>query len=214
MHLLSLSSPDSSFYSRPTEVVARKLLGKILVRLLPNTMSQLARLSGIIVETEAYGFKDDPASHAYRGLTLRNNAMFGDIGRAYIYFTYGNHFCVNVTARPDEIKAGAVLIRALQPLEGIDLMKRFRRTDNLLSLTSGPGKVTQALNITKDLNEEDMKDIKSKLHIEFGINVFDTVATGRIGISHALDKTWRFVIGNSDTTGYLNKYASRKQTRV
>ncbi|HZD82542.1 MAG TPA: DNA-3-methyladenine glycosylase, partial [Nitrososphaeraceae archaeon] len=126
----------------------------------------------------------------------------------------GNHFCVNVAARPDEIKAGAVLIRALQPLEGIDLMKRFRRTDKLLSLTSGPGKVTQALNITKDLNEEDMKDTKSKLHIEFGINVFDTVATGRIGISHALDKTWRFVIGNSDTTGYLNKYASRKQTRV
>ena len=214
MPLLSLNSPDSSFYSRPTEVVARKLLGKILVRLLTNTMDQLTRISGIIVETEAYGFKDDPASHAYKGLTLRNNAMFGGTGRAYIYFTYGNHFCVNVTARPDEVKAGAVLIRALQPLEGIDLMKRFRRTDDLLSLTSGPGKVTQALNITKVLNEVDMTDIKSKLHIEIGIDVFDTVATGRIGITRALGKTWRFVVGNSDTTGYLNKHASGKQTKV
>jgi DNA-3-methyladenine glycosylase len=147
-----LDSPDSSFYSRPTKVVARELLGKTLVRLIVNTMGQLTRISGIIVETEAYGFRDDPASHAYRGLTLRNNAMFGGIGRAYVYFTYGNHFCVNVTARSHEIKAGAVLIRALQPLEGIDLMKCNRKTDNILSLTSGPGKVTQSLNINRALN--------------------------------------------------------------
>jgi DNA-3-methyladenine glycosylase len=209
-----LDSPDSSFYSRPTKVVARELLGKTLVRLIVNTMGQLTRISGIIVETEAYGFRDDPASHAYRGLTLRNNAMFGGIGRAYVYFTYGNHFCVNVTARSDEIKAGAVLIRALQPLEGIDLMKCFRKTDNLLSLTSGPGKVTQALNITRDLNEEDMTNIKSKLHIEFGIDVFDIVTTRRIGITRALDKSWRFVVGYSEPTGYLNRYASRKQIKV
>jgi len=214
LRLSPLDSPGSSFYSRPTKVVARELIGKTLVRLIVNTMGQLTRISGIIVETEAYGFRDDPASHAYRGLTLRNNAMFGGIGRAYIYFTYGNHYCVNVTARSDEIKAGAVLIRALQPLEGIDSMKRFRKTNNLLSLTSGPGKVTQALNITKALNKEDMTDIKSKLHIEFGIDVFDIVTTRRIGITHALDKTWRFVVGDSEPTGYLNKYASRKQTKV
>ena len=214
MRLLPLDSPDSSFYSRPTKIVARELLGKTLVRLIDNTMGQLTRISGIIIETEAYGFRDDPASHAYRGLTLRNNAMFGGTGRAYIYFTYGNHFCVNVTARSDEIKAGAVLIRALQPLEGIDLMKRFRKTDSLLSLTSGPGKVTQALNITRVLNEEDMTDVESKLHIEFGIDVFDILATKRIGITHALDKTWRFVVGSSEPTGYLNRYASRKQTKV
>jgi DNA-3-methyladenine glycosylase len=214
LRLLPLDSPDSSFYSRPTKVVARELLGKTLVRLIVNTMGQLTRISGIIVETEAYGFRDDPASHAYRGLTVRNNAMFGGIGRAYVYFTYGNHFCINVTARSHEIKAGAVLIRALQPLEGIDLMKCFRKTDNLLSLTSGPGKVTQALNITRALNQEDMTNIKSKLHIEFGIDVFDIVTTRRIGITRALDKTWRFVVGHGEPTGYLNRYASRKQIKV
>jgi DNA-3-methyladenine glycosylase len=211
LRFLPLSSPDSSFYSRSTEIVAKKLLGKILVRLIVNTMGQLTRISGVIVETEAYGFKDDPASHAYRGESLRNSAMFGGVGRAYIYYTYGSHFCVNVSAKSAGIKAGAVLIRALQPLEGIDLMKRFRKTDDLLSLTSGPGKITQALNITKALNEEDMTDTKSRLHIEFGLDVFDTVATGRIGISHGLDKDWRFVVGKGEMTGYLNRYASRIQ---
>ncbi|MGC2574693.1 MAG: DNA-3-methyladenine glycosylase, partial [Candidatus Nitrosopolaris sp.] len=136
---------DRSFYNRPTDLVAMDLLGNKLVRIISNTGEKPKRLSGIIVETEAYGFKEDAASHAFRGQTPRNAVMFGEAGRAYIYFIYGNHFCVNVSARPFEIEAGAVLIRALQPVEGIKCMKIYRKTSEELSLTSGPGKIGQAL---------------------------------------------------------------------
>lgn len=206
-----MNCPDSSFYARRTELVARKLLGKMLVRSIVSSTGQLTRISGLIVETEAYGFKNDPASHAYRGLTLSNTAMFGDVGRAYIYIAYGNHFCVNVSARSAGVRAGAVLIRALQPLEGIGLMRGFRNSHELLSLTTGPGKLSQALNISKSLNGEDMTDPTSKLHIEFGVDIFDIVATGRIGITHALDKKWRFVVGTREMSGYLNRYSRRKK---
>ncbi|HET7389548.1 MAG TPA: DNA-3-methyladenine glycosylase [Nitrososphaeraceae archaeon] len=202
---------DASFYARSTELVARDLLGKTLVRLIYNTSGNLDRMSGMIVETEAYGFKNDAASHAYSGLTSRNAAMFGEVGRAYIYFTYGSQYCVNVSARSNEMDAGAVLIRALQPLEGIEIMKSFRKNDNPLSLTSGPGKLSQALSITKLLNGEDMTDPESRLHIEDGFNPLAIVTTKRIGINQALDKQWRFVVADATIQGYLNKYASRKK---
>ena len=202
---------DASFYARSTELVARDLLGKTLVRLIYNKSGNLDRMSGMIVETEAYGFKNDAASHAYSGLTSRNAAMFGEVGRAYIYFTYGTHYCVNVSARSNEMDAGAVLIRALQPLEGIEIMKNFRKNDNPLSLTSGPGKLGQALSITKLLNGEDMTNPESRLHIEDGFNPSAIVTTKRIGISQSLDKQWRFVVADATMEGYLNKYASRKK---
>jgi DNA-3-methyladenine glycosylase len=202
---------NSSFYARSTELVAESLLGKTLVRLIVNTSGKLERISGMIVETEAYGFKNDPASHAYRGLTSRNAAMYGEVGRAYVYFIYGSQYCVNVSARSNELGAGAVLIRALQPLEGIDIMKSLRKTDHFLSLTSGPGKLTQALSITNLLNGEDMTDSKSRLHIEEGVNPVAIVTTKRIGISQAVDKKWRFIIPDATVERYLNKYASRKR---
>jgi DNA-3-methyladenine glycosylase len=202
---------DASFYARSTELVARDLLGKTLVRLIHNTSGNLDRMSGMIVETEAYGFKNDAASHAYSGLTSGNAAMFGEVGRAYIYFTYGSQYCVNVSARSNELEAGAVLIRALQPLEGIEIMKSFRKNDNPLSLTSGPGKLSQALSITKLLNGEDMTNPESSLHIEDGFNPLSIVTTKRIGINQALDKQWRFVVADATMEGYLNKYASRKK---
>jgi DNA-3-methyladenine glycosylase len=202
---------NSSFYARSTELVAESLLGKTLVRLIVNTSGKLERLSGMIVETEAYGFKNDPASHAYRGLTSRNAAMYGEVGRAYVYFIYGSQYCVNVSARSNELGAGAVLIRALQPLEGIDIMKSLRKTDHFLSLTSGPGKLTQALSITNVLNGEDMTDSKSRLHIEEGVNPVAIVTTKRIGISQAVDKKWRFIIPDATVERYLNKYPSRKR---
>jgi DNA-3-methyladenine glycosylase len=136
--------------------------------------------------------------------------MFGDVGRAYIYFTYGSQFCVNVSARSSKVKAGAVLIRALQPLEGVDEMKAIRKTDNILSLTSGPGKLCQALNINLSLNGYDVTDPNSELHIEYGIRPAMVVETGRIGISQGTDKKWRFIIADDPRTRYLNKYASRK----
>jgi DNA-3-methyladenine glycosylase len=206
-----LNCPDASFYARSTELVARDLLGKTLVRLIYNTSGNVERISGIIVETEAYGFKNDAASHAYGGLTSRNAAMFGRVGRAYIYFTYGSQYCVNVSARSNELDAGAVLIRALQPLEGIEIMKSFRKNNNHLSWTSGPGKLSQALSITKFLNGENMTDPESRLHIEDGFNPSAIVTTKRIGINQALDKKWRFVIADATREGYLNKYASRKR---
>ena len=202
---------DRSFYNRSTDLVAMDLLGNKLVRIISNAGEKPKRLSGIIVETEAYGFKEDAASHAFRGQTPRNGVMFGEVGRAYIYFIYGNHFCVNVSARPFEIEAGAVLIRALQPVEGIECMKIFRKNNEELSLTSGPGKIGQALYIQKSLNGQDMTDCNSHIHIEVGPKPLGMIATQRIGTSRALDKKWRFVSLDRSKKGYVtNKFSSRR----
>ena len=184
--------PGRQFYSRPTEVVARDLVGKKLVRTVKRGGRKF-RLAGVIVEAEAYGHRDDLASHACNGMTGRNSVMFGEVGRTYVYFTYGNHFCVNVSARVKKAIAGAVLIRALESVEGIDDMKQLRPVDDMLSLTSGPGKLTQALGITSALNGADMTDPVSELHIEFGVEPRQVVATPRIGITKAAERNWRFV---------------------
>jgi DNA-3-methyladenine glycosylase len=187
---------SSSFYQRPTEVVARDLVGKKLIRIIRKNRKQF-RLAGIIVETEAYGYSDDPASHACMGATARNKAMFGDVGRAYVYFTYGNHFCLNVSARKSNVEAGAVLIRGIEPVEGIELMKQFRPVNNIFSLTSGPGKLTQALKITSALDGTNMINSESELYIEFGRTPKRIVTTPRIGITRAVDREWRFVYPSS-----------------
>ncbi len=197
-----MSGPRGSFYRRPTEVVARDLVGKNLVRTVRKN-GRAFRLAGTIVETEAYGYSDDPASHACMGPTPRNGVMFGDVGRAYVYFTYGNHFCVNVSARSSRVEAGAVLIRGLEPVEGVEMMKKLRPVDDVLSLTSGPGKLTQALGIASALNGVDMTNPGSELHIEFGNTPACVLATPRIGITRATDKEWRFVDPSS-------LYVSRK----
>jgi DNA-3-methyladenine glycosylase len=173
--------------------VAKDLLGKKLVRTIRNNNNMQFRLAGIIVETEAYGYSDDLASHAYVGPTGRNKIMFGDVGKAYVYFTYGNHFCLNVSARRSKVEAGAILIRGIEPVEGIELMRQFRPVDDIYSLTSGPGKLTQALNITSLLNGTDMTNSESEIYIEFGKRPKHIVTTPRIGITRALDKEWRFV---------------------
>ncbi|HEV3432784.1 MAG TPA: DNA-3-methyladenine glycosylase [Nitrososphaera sp.] len=198
-----MSCQSSSFYERPTEVVAKDLLGKKLVRALTNNKKQKFRLAGIIVETEAYGYSDDLASHAHSGPTGRNKVMFGNVGRAYVYFTYGNHFCLNVAARRSSIEAGAVLIRGIEPVEGVELMRQFRPVENILSLTSGPGKLTQALNITSALNGMDMTDSGSEIYIEEGKRPKHIITTPRIGITRAVDKEWRFIDPSSP-------YISRK----
>ncbi len=187
-----MSCQNSSFYQRPTEVVAKDLVGKKLVRTIRNNKKHF-RLAGIIVETEAYGYSDDLASHAYVGPTDRNKVMFGNVGRAYVYFTYGNHFCLNVSARRSKVEAGAILIRGIEPVEGIELMRQFRPVDDIFSLTSGPGKLTQALNITSSLNGTDMTNPESEIYIEFGKRPKRIVTTPRIGITRSLDKEWRFV---------------------
>lgn len=197
-----MNCPTGAFYRRPTEVVARDLVGKVLVRIIKKN-GRAFRLAGRIVETEAYGFDNDPASHACMGPTPRNRVMFGEVGRAYVYFTYGNHYCVNVSARANRIKAGAVLIRGIEPVEGAELMKQFRPVDDAVLLTSGPGRLTQALKITTAHNGLDMTDPESELHIESGKKPERVIATARIGISRATDKEWRFLDPSSP-------YVSRK----
>ena len=107
-------------------------------------------MSGTIIETEAYRHKDDPASHAFRNITDRNKVMFGEVGIAYVYFTYGMHHCFNVVAKKMKVPAGAVLIRGIIPEKGIKKMQENRNIKNLKNLTDGPGKLTQALEITKE----------------------------------------------------------------
>jgi DNA-3-methyladenine glycosylase len=179
-----------SFYKRHPSTVARQLLGKILVRQLDGVT-----LSGRIVETEAYS-SDDPASHAYRGRTERNRALFGEPGHAYVYFTYGMHFCLNVVARRGK-PAGGVLIRAVEPLEGIDEMKRRRHTVRLRDLMSGPGKVAQALAITQSLYGTDLTRCGALYIADTGASPLSAARTPRIGIRAGKDKLWRYVIKGS-----------------
>ncbi len=179
-----------SFYQRNTVDVARALLGQVLVRRVSGKV-----ISGVIVETEAYRYRDDAASHSFMGRTERNKAMFGEVGRAYVYFTYGMHFCVNVVARDDDSEAGAVLLRALVPKEGLDFMMRQRNTNVISNLTNGPAKLTQALRITKEQYGEDLAR-KSSLYITEGKKAkkSDIDARPRVGIKKATDKLWNFRI--------------------
>ncbi len=179
-----------SFYERDTVDVARDLLGQVLIRKISGKI-----VSGIIIETEAYRYKDDAASHSFAGKTERNKAMFGEVGKAYVYFTYGMHYCVNAVARDSNVPAGAVLLRALAPKEGIDFMKRKRNTSMESNLTSGPAKLTQALQITKTLYGEDLTR-KSNLYVVEGkqIKKSDIDINPRIGIKKAKDKLWNFRI--------------------
>jgi DNA-3-methyladenine glycosylase len=173
---------------RDTVVVARELLGKMLVRKIGKTT-----VSGMITETEAYRQNDDPASHAHKGITERNKAMFGEVGRAYVYFTYGMHYCMNVVAKDDKHKAGAVLIRSLEPHSGIDIMRKNRKKMHQLeALTNGPGKITKALDITKKQYGEDLVT-SNTLYIIDGIDAKRKVVAGtRVGIKKATDRLWNF----------------------
>ena len=177
-----------SFYGRDTVDVAQDLLGKILVRSIGKKI-----ISGMIIETEAYRYKDDEASHSFGGMTERNRAMFGQVGMAYIYFTYGMHYCVNVVAKNNDFEAGAVLFRALEPMEGIDFMIKQRKTKLISNLTDGPAKLTQALQITKKQYGKDLTKPSSLFVIEGKeVKKSEIKAISRIGIRKATDKLWNF----------------------
>lgn len=177
-----------SFYSRDTVKVARDLLGKKLVRKIGKRT-----ISGIITETEAYRYDDDPASHAFGGMTKRNKVMFGQVGIAYVYFTYGMHYCFNAVARNSHYDAGAVLIRALKPELGINEMIKNRKMDSLDNLTNGPAKLTQAMDITKKQYGEDLT-LSSTLYIIEGIKTRKISSNPRIGIKKGTDMLWNFKI--------------------
>ena len=174
------------FYQRDTVKVAKELLGKTLVRKIGNK-----KLSGIIIETEAYKGKNDPASHAAHKKTERNKAMFDQVGLSYVYFTYGMYFMFNVVARNKKQNAGAVLIRGIQPQDGINTMKKNRKRKDDLNITNGPGKLTQAMKITIKQYGIDLTK-KEELYISEGIKVKNILQKPRIGISSGTEKLWNF----------------------
>ena len=176
------------FYLENTVTVAKNLLGKKIVRKIGRV-----EMVGVITETEAYRHKDDPASHAFRNITKRNKIMFGEVGMAYVYFTYGMHYCFNVVARHPKSKAGAILIRAIEPEKGIKTMQKNRNIENLKNLTNGPAKLCQALEITKNHYGVDLTT-DLKLFIIDGDRPKKIVSSSRIGIKEATDKLWNFKI--------------------
>ena len=173
-----------AFFARSTLAVARALLGCYLVHDGPG-----GRTAGRIVEVEAYRGPLDPASHAYRR-TPRSDVMWGPPGTAYVYVSYGSHACMNVVTEPDG-RAGAVLVRALEPVAGVALMRRRRRIDDLRRLASGPGRLTQAMGIALGDNRADL--VRGPLYVARGPRPRAIAATPRIGISVATDVRWRFV---------------------
>jgi len=180
-----MNIPDREFYNRNTLEVAKDLLGCKLCRKVGGQT-----FCGMIVETEAYT-QNDPACHAFKGKTPRAATLFKQPGIAYVYFIYGMYHCFNVITEPEET-AGAVLIRALEPIQP-------------LSNTNGPGKLCREMNITKELNEVDLTSPDSGLWIEKGIKIPENkiVTTTRIGIKLASDYPWRFYIKD-------NSFVSKK----
>jgi len=168
--------------------VAPDLLGRTLVRRLPGG----ARLAGRIVETEAYE-PGDPASHGFRGMTARNRSMFGPAGHLYVYFTYGNHWMMNaVTGGPGE--PSAVLVRAIEPVAGLEAMARARGRDRPVDLCSGPGKLAQALSVDRSHDGVDLVT-GTEVWIERGVAAPGLVATSpRVGVRVGLERQWRFFV--------------------
>jgi DNA-3-methyladenine glycosylase len=190
-----------SFYLRPTLQVAKDLLGMVMVR-----RWHTGALAGRIVETEGYLGEKDPASHAYRGMTTRNEVMFGIGGHLYVYFTYGMHFCCNVVTEEEGI-GHAVLIRALEPLEGMRVMAKNRNLfgpgkqdslasrSTLLQLCSGPGKLCQALGIARNENGVDLCGSTIWIAEDLTRKARPAIAAStRVGISGGASHEWRFYI--------------------
>jgi DNA-3-methyladenine glycosylase len=178
-----------SFYARSALHVAPELLGRVLVRRLADG----SRLAARLVETEAY-LPDDPASHAFRGSTRRNEVMFGPPGRLYVYFTYGNHWMMNaVTGRNGE--GTAVLLRAAEPLQGLEVMAGYRGRDHPRDLCSGPGKLAQAFGITGAQNGQDLV-AGSDVYVLEGHPVARSHVsrTTRVGVSLGAERRWRFIV--------------------
>jgi DNA-3-methyladenine glycosylase len=207
----TLLSP--AFFDRDPRKVARDLLGKVLVRKVGRK-----KLAGRIVETEAYLGAGDAAAHSAAGKTLRNSVLFGPPGFAYVYFIYGNHYCLNVSCLPDGV-AGGVLFRALEPIEGIAEMARARgielpadscvvdcdkladsKTRLLLrKISSGPGRMCEALDVTRERdNGKSFVSSRSDLRIvDDGYRVREVVVGPRVGIKKSVEHNWRYGIAKN-----------------
>ncbi|MGA7079755.1 MAG: DNA-3-methyladenine glycosylase [Terriglobales bacterium] len=192
------------FYNRDPRQVARALLGKLLIRKMPSGI-----LAGRIVETEAYLGQGDAAAHSAAGKTARNAVLFGPPGRAYVYFIYGNHYCLNVSCLPDGIPGG-VLFRALEPVTGIAQMAKARdievEDENALTkisflkkISSGPGRLSEAMGVTRTRdNGKNLASPRSDLRIvDDGYRVRRVIVTSRIGIVKSAEQPLRYFIAGS-----------------
>lgn len=187
--------PKEFYEKHDTLTLSKLLLGCTLVHESPE-----GRTAGIIVETEGY-LQGDPACHAYRKKSVRNAPMFESAGTCYVYLIYGMHYCVNISSGAKDI-GEAVLIRALEPKEGIDLMQKRRKTNDLKNLCSGPAKLVQAMGITLDFNFLTLDS--DEFHcLESTNNDFSIVTTTRIGITQGADLPYRFYVEG-------NRFVSRK----
>ena len=194
---------NRAFFSRDPRRVARELLGKVLVR-----EAEGAPLTARIVEVEAYLGSEDPAAHSAAGNTARTAVLFGPPGHAYVYFIYGNHYCLNVSCEPEGM-AGGVLVRALEPISGVEQMAKARGIEihgpkDLVKLTSGPGRLAQAFAITRPGdNGCDLTSATSNLWIgEDGYRARGIRITPRIGITKAASMPLRYILaGNAFVSG-------------
>jgi DNA-3-methyladenine glycosylase len=191
------------FYDRPVLEVARDLLGSVVV---------CGQVSLRLTEVEAYAGGHDPASHAFRGPTARNAVMFGPGGHAYVYFTYGMHFCVNLVCGPDG-QASAVLLRAGEVIEGIEIARGRRPGAPDRDLARGPARLTVALAIDRDLNGADVTRADSPLRVLRGEAVHDdAVRRGpRVGVSTAAELPWRMWIDGEPTVSAYRPHVPRKR---
>lgn len=184
---------DLPFFQRDSITLAQNLLGKLLVREIDG-----ARIVTKIVETEAYMGAEDKAAHSYNNRrTPRTEVMFGRAGIVYVYIIYGMYYCLNIVAAKEEIPQ-AVLIRGVEPIEGLDIIKKNRviKSEKIQDLTNGPGKLCQALNIDKTLNGSDLV-LENELYILDNKEKYETISAKRINIDYAgeyKEKLWRFYI--------------------
>lgn len=182
------------FYLEEGVSLAKNLIGKVLVHESADGITK-----GVIVETEAYMGKIDDAAHSYKGKSERTNIQYGMGGYAYIYLIYGMHYCMNIVANVEE-HPEAVLIRALEPIEGIDLMKLRRKTDQIRNLCNGPGKLCQAMEINKSHYGIDLCGDIMYLEENNHCDIVTVVASKRINIEYAensKDNLWRFTLADS-----------------
>jgi DNA-3-methyladenine glycosylase len=197
---LSAREPlDAAFYARPVVDVARDLLGCVV---------EHGGAAGVIVETEAY-HDSEPACHAFVGLTARTEVLFGPPGRAYVYRSYGIHALLNAVCEAEGVGA-AVLIRALEPVAGIEAMRGRRGLERLADLCSGPGKLTQALGIGLELNGSDLASGPVRiLRAAPGWQEVHTVVGTRVGITKAAELPWRFCAADSPSVSRPRPAATR-----
>ncbi len=198
---------NKAFYLKPCLKAAKELIGKMLVRKKGKKV-----YSGIIVETEAYLGDRDAASHSFNGVTKRNEVMFGEGGNAYVYFTYGNHHCVNIVIGKSGL-ARAVLIRAVEPVKGIRYMRMNRGTDDEYNLTSGPGKLCKAMEIDLRQNGKSLMGDEIFIAEPKENRKHKVISTKRIGITKNADKLYRFIDPISPYVSRINYKALLKKTK-